>query len=94
MDDTSPEESLDELRSRAEQDPTNYSLRFEVGQRLYAIGSYSEAVPHLQVATRHPHYRKCVLELLGETFSAKGMPNLFDEIGDDDESPPDEENEA
>ncbi len=94
MDNASPEESLDELRSLAEQDPTNSSHRFELGQRLYAVGSYNEAIPHLQVATRHPHYRKRVLKLLGETFSAKGMPNLFDEIEDDDEPPPDEENEA
>ena len=39
-------------------------------------GKHSEAIPHLQQATRNPHIRTKVLLLLGRTFYAKGMVDL------------------
>lgn len=99
MSDPSQEKPLDELRSRAEQDPGNLSLRFELGQRLHRIGRFSESVSHLQAATRDPHYRPLVLGLLIQKFDSLGMP-VLDEIREmaadsqDPEKPSGEENDA
>ena len=51
-------------------------MRFDLGQALYDAGEYSDAIPHLQQATRNPHIRTKVLLLLGRTFDAKGMNDL------------------
>ncbi|MGE9266874.1 MAG: tetratricopeptide repeat protein [Verrucomicrobiales bacterium] len=67
---------LAECRQRVEQNPTDPQLRYELGDALYKSGEYSEAIPHLQQATRNPHIRIRVLLLLGRTFNAKGMTDL------------------
>ena len=64
---------VDERRKRVEPDP---QLRFDLGQALYHAGEYSDAIPHLQQATRNPHIRTRVLLLLGRTFDAKGMSDM------------------
>lgn len=69
-------EQVDERRKRVEQNPTDPQLRFDLGQALYHAGEYSEAIPHLQQATRNPHIRTRVLLLLGRTFDAKGMHDM------------------
>lgn len=86
--DTEAKEKLDEVRSsriaeqvaerrkRVEQNPTDPQLRFDLGEVLHRAGEYSEAIPHLQQATRNPHIRTRVLLLLGRTFDAKGMHDL------------------
>ncbi len=67
---------LTESRQRVEQNPTDPQLRYELGEALYQSKEYSEAIPHLQQATRNPHIRIRVLLLLGRTFNAKGMTDL------------------
>ena len=67
---------VDERRKRVEQNPTDPQLRFDLGQALYHAGEYSDAIPHLQQATRNPHIRTRVLLLLGRTFDAKGMSDM------------------
>ena len=67
---------VEERRIRVEQNPTDPVFRFELGQVLYDAKEYSEAIPHLQQATRNPHIRTKVLLLLGRTFDAKGMNDL------------------
>ena len=67
---------MDERRRRVEQNPTDPQLRYDLGQALYHAGEYSEAIPHLQQATRNPHIRTRVLLLLGRTFDAKGMSDM------------------
>ena len=47
-----------------------------MGSEMCIRDSYSEAIPHLQQATRNPHIRIKVLLLLGRTFNAKGMTDL------------------
>ena len=67
---------VDERRKRVEQNPTDPQLRYDLGQALYHAGEYSDAIPHLQQATRNPHIRTRVLLLLGRTFDAKGMSDM------------------
>jgi len=69
-------ERLEECQSRVDQNPTDPKLRYDLGQAYYDAGDYSEAIPHLQQATRNPHIRTKVLLLLGRTFDAKGMTDL------------------
>lgn len=69
-------ERLVECRQRVEQNPTDPKMRYDLGQAFYDAGEYSEAIPHLQQATRNPHIRTKVLLLLGRTFDAKGMTDL------------------
>lgn len=63
-------------KERVEQNPTDPKIRYELGLALYNIGEYSEAIPHLQQATRNPHIRTKVLLLLGRTFEKKNMLDL------------------
>ncbi|MGD7653320.1 MAG: tetratricopeptide repeat protein [Verrucomicrobiales bacterium] len=69
-------EQVEEAKRRVDQNPTDPQLRFELGSALYACGEFSDAIPHLQQATRNPHIRTKVLLLLGRTFKAKGMHDL------------------
>lgn len=69
-------EMVEERTKRVEQNPTDPHLRFDLGQALYRAGEYSDAIPHLQQATRNPHIRTKVLLLLGRTFDAKGMHDM------------------
>lgn len=69
-------DKVGEARKRVEQNPTDPQLRFELGTALYHAGEFSEAISHLQQATRNPYIRTKVLLLLGRTFRAKGMFDL------------------
>ncbi|RZN88155.1 MAG: tetratricopeptide repeat protein, partial [Verrucomicrobiaceae bacterium] len=48
-------ERLEECQERVKQNPTDPKMRFDLGQALYDAGEYSDAIPHLQQATRNPH---------------------------------------
>ncbi|MFC5049878.1 tetratricopeptide repeat protein [Rubritalea spongiae] len=65
-----------EASKRVEQNPTDPQLRFELGSALYNAGNYSDAIPHLQQATRNPHIRTKVLLTLARAFDGKGMHDL------------------
>ena len=69
-------ERLQECQERVDQNPTDPKMRYDLGQAFYDAGDFSEAIPHLQQATRNPHIRTKVLLLLGRTFDAKGMTDL------------------
>lgn len=69
-------EAVTEAQKRVEQNPTDPQLRFELGSALYNSGMYSEAIPHLQQATRNPHIRTRVLLTLARAFDGKGMHDL------------------
>lgn len=80
-------ESLEESKKRVEINPTDPTLRYELGQAYYNAGDYSNAIPQLQQAKRNPHIQSKVLLLLGRTFKAKGMldmasKQLADALGD------------
>lgn len=69
-------ESVAEAQLRVEQNPTDPQLRFDLGSALYNAGEYSEAIPHLQQATRNPHIRTRVLLTLARAFDGKDMYDL------------------
>jgi len=70
------QERLVECQQRVDNNPTDPKLRYDLGLALYDSGDYSNAIPHLQQATRNPHIRTKVLLLLGRTFDAKNMTDL------------------
>ncbi|MEJ6723104.1 MAG: hypothetical protein QNK80_00100, partial [Akkermansiaceae bacterium] len=55
------DERLVECKQRVDQNPTDPKLRYELGYAFYDAGKHSEAIPHLQQATRNPHIRTKVL---------------------------------
>jgi tetratricopeptide (TPR) repeat protein len=67
---------VEDRKKRVEQNPTDPQARYDLGLALYHAGEFSDAIPHLQQATRNPHIRTRVLLLLGRTFDAKGMRDL------------------
>lgn len=69
-------QQVKEAQEKVERNPTDPQLRYELGLALYNAGNFSDAIPHLQQATRNPHIRTRVLLLLGKTFRAKGMHDL------------------
>jgi len=69
-------ESVVEAEKRVEQNPTDPQLRFDLGSALYNAGQYSDAIPHLQQATRNPHIRTRVLLTLARAFDGKSMYDL------------------
>ena len=69
-------QQVSEAQARVERNPTDPQLRYELGLALYNGGNFSDAIPHLQQATRNPHIRTRVLLLLGKTFRAKGMHDI------------------
>lgn len=69
-------EQVNEAQQRVDRNPTDPQLRYELGLALYNAGNHSDAIPHLQQATRNPHIRTRVLLLLGRTFRAKNMHDL------------------
>ncbi|MCW1886454.1 tetratricopeptide repeat protein [Luteolibacter flavescens] len=80
-------EALEEAKKRVDVNPTDPTLRYQLGQAYYDAGDYSNAIPHLQQAKRNPHIQSKVLLLLGRTFKAKGMLDmslrqLTDALGD------------
>lgn len=69
-------EQVQEAQQRVDRNPTDPQLRYELGLALNNAGNHSDAIPHLQQATRNPHIRTRVLLLLGRTFRAKHMYDL------------------
>jgi tetratricopeptide (TPR) repeat protein len=69
-------EQIQECKQRIDQNPSDPQLRYEMGSVLYTAGRYSEAIPHLQQATRNPHIRTKVLLTLARCFKAKSMFDL------------------
>jgi len=67
---------LDECRKRAEKYPTDLQIRFELGQLYFEAGKFTEAVGELQKALANPQRRLQAMALMGQSFSAKGMPDM------------------
>ena len=61
-------ERVQECEERVKANPTDPKMRFDLGTAYYDAGEYSEAIPHLQQATRNPHIRIKVLLTLGRCF--------------------------
>ena len=59
---------LEVYRSRAERNPTNIRLKYELGVRLKREGIYQEAIQHLQLARGDTKRKARVFQELGECF--------------------------
>lgn len=70
------QEGVADATRRVDQNPTDPTLRYELGKALYEAEDFSAAIPHLQQAKRNPHIQSKVLLLLALTFKAKGMLDM------------------
>ncbi len=69
-------DKITESRLRVDANPTDPHLRYALGNAYYEAAMYSEAIPHLQHATRNPHIRTKVLLTLAKCFKEKSMFDL------------------
>jgi tetratricopeptide (TPR) repeat protein len=65
-----------EAKNRAERNPTDKTLRFELGQAYFNAGMHTEAIPELQQAKSNPHIRTKAMLMLGRCFEKKNMNDL------------------
>lgn len=65
-----------EAKSRVERNPTDKTLRFELGQAFFNASMYTEAIPELQQAKSNPHIRTKAMLMLGRCFEKKNMNDL------------------
>ena len=67
---------IDDARKRAERNPTDLQLRFELGEHLLDAGHFREALPELQRARQNPNARLKAMNLLGKCYRELGMLDL------------------
>jgi tetratricopeptide (TPR) repeat protein len=67
---------IDEARKRAERNPTDLQLRFELGEHLVNAGQFRDALPELQRARQNPNARLKAMNLLGRCYRELGMLDL------------------
>jgi predicted Zn-dependent protease len=67
------EEELAEYTLWAENYPTDMGFRYELAQRLFVLGRYSDAIPVFQTARQDPKYRIVAGILLGRAFLEAGF---------------------
>jgi tetratricopeptide (TPR) repeat protein len=68
--------SIADAKTRVERNPTDKTLRFDLGQAYFNAGMYTEALPELQQAKGNPHIRTKAMLLLGRCFERKNMNDL------------------
>ena len=67
---------LEDARSRADQNPSDLALRYELGQLYLAAGRLSEAIAELQKAQNNQNKRIASMTLLAQAFARRGMNDL------------------
>lgn len=67
---------LGEHRRRVAQHPTDFGLRYDLGQALFEAGELDEAIKELQQAIKDPRKKVEALWCLGRAFRAKGLGDL------------------
>lgn len=67
---------IDDARKRAERNPTDLQLRYELGEHLLEAGCFREALPELQRARQNPNARLKAMNLLGRCYRGLGMLDL------------------
>ncbi|MEY2497774.1 MAG: hypothetical protein QOD12_1330 [Verrucomicrobiota bacterium] len=73
---TRAELAIDDGRKRAERNPTDLQIRFELGEHLLHAGRFREALPELQRARQNPNARLKAMNLLGRCYHELGMLDL------------------
>ena len=67
-------------RERVSKYPTDLRMKFKLGQGLFRLGLYDEAIPQLQLAQNDPRSRSQCLLLMGQAFYQKHSPSESIEI--------------
>lgn len=67
---------IEEARSRAEANPTDLYIRFELGDLYLNAGRISEAIAELQKAQNNPNRRVPAMARLSQCFARRGMHDL------------------
>ena len=65
-----------EYRRQVEQNPTDLRRRFQLGEALFGVEDYDDAIAELQQAVKDPKVKGDTLRMLGQAFAAKGMDEL------------------
>ncbi len=67
---------INEAKGRVDRNPTDKTLRYELGQAYFNAGLYTEAIPELQQAKSNPNMRIKAILMLGRCFERKNMNDL------------------
>jgi tetratricopeptide (TPR) repeat protein len=67
---------INEAKGRVDRNPTDKTLRYELGQAYFTAGMFTEAIPELQQAKSNPNMRIKAILLLGRCFERKNMNDL------------------
>lgn len=67
---------LEDARHRADQNPTDLAIKFELGSLYLGAGRLGEAIPELQKAQNNPARRIAAMNLLAQAFARRGMNDL------------------
>ena len=67
---------LKETKRRADANPTDLHLRYELGQLYLETGKLGEAIAELQKAQNNPNKRIPSMNLLAQAFARRGMNDL------------------
>jgi tetratricopeptide (TPR) repeat protein len=67
---------ISEAKTRVDRNPTDKTLRYELGQAYFSAGMYTEALPELQQAKSNPNMRIKAILMLGRCFERKNMNDL------------------
>jgi tetratricopeptide (TPR) repeat protein len=67
---------LDDAKRRAEANPTDLLVRFELGEQYFKLGRFGDAVAELQKAQNNPNRRIAAMGLLARAFFERGMNDM------------------
>jgi tetratricopeptide (TPR) repeat protein len=67
---------LEQCRQRVAKYPNDNLFRFELGEALFRMGQYREALRELQLGTRQPSVRLRAMSLIGQAYHRLGMNDL------------------
>jgi thioredoxin-like negative regulator of GroEL len=67
---------IEDARRRCEANPTDLSVRLELGELHLRAGRLGEAIAELQKAQNNPSKRIAAMNLLAQAFSLRGMNDL------------------
>jgi len=67
---------IGEAKGRVDRNPTDKTLRYELGQAYFNAELFTEAIPELQQAKSNPNMRIKAILMLGRCFERKNMNDL------------------
>lgn len=67
---------VEDAKRRAEANPTDLLVRFELGELYFKAGRFGEAVAELQKAQNNPNRRIAAMGLLARAFFQRGMNDM------------------